>query len=1027
MAGVFRFALIGPQLAWMIWAGGAEAALPRGEPSSERPLLTYHIASQAMDQALVALAARGDRNIVFTPQVVAGKRSRAVIGAFTFEAALALMIRAEGLKALYQPDGSILIVPDARQVEAETRGPQLRRRTATPPETGPVAAVAPVVVIRSAAALDPQARGEIMTLEEIGRAPDRNVAEAVGREPGVTVLDGGPGATNSVGVDLPGRGSGNYISLRGFDAPFDRIQIDGVDVAQSQPYGRGVQLNLLPTIGLQRIVIDKSLSADQDGDAIGGVLDFRTPTGFDFATPFHVSLGAGVQAEEAAARYGRDPFGNALFADLAARSGPGGAFGLHLGLYSDREHFSNGVVDGIYPAEFNGAFTYALATPAGASAPGLDPSRNLVLTGLDIGVTTGEVKRQGGDVSLDWRPDGEAAAHARLTWARATTEQASAYAQIYGDDITSGAAGPNGLVAPVIGAVRPRYYWETNPETSELGTAQIGAESRVGPFHATGTLFLTWGETNDPNHFEISAREPELGPALPFGGSRLFTDVGGLPVPNLSPTALATIADIADYGARRAGEVTQEFSRQLAYGVGSDLTWRRDGDGLSSLAFGFKFSNALRQHTVRDYSAPLLFTTDANDPTIGSLGLFSGTVKAPAPNLYRFTLPLIRPAAVYAFFDANVAAAYGGLAGASDQCGALPVNTYNCDTQRGGEAVVALYALSRFHIAGLEIETGLRFEHTRVSNQFWVLPQTPDGAEAPGHFASTTTTYDKPLPRVSAAWRPDSATVLRAAAWASYVRPAPFQLGGGTQIVNTGGGAANGGVTTVTEGNPHLKAVDAINLDLAIERTSPRRGDVSAAVFYKAIDHYSFDTVNAYSNAPGTNIGGEVVNQPRNGGAGRLYGLEVAARRPLFPTSPTLRGVAVAGNATWTHSAVDTGLAGLSRQERLLNQPDLQTNLRLSWARGGGAVDLAYRWIGPYVAQYATLGSSSALDTWVRASRRLDLTASYRAPFGLRIGASVANLLDDRSYDATIGAHTATIPSVVFSSRTYQLQTRVIY
>jgi TonB-dependent receptor len=1018
---VFGFALIAAASSVLLASGAAAQANSAEWPSDQT---AFHIERKDMAQALVALAVRSGRNIVFMPGSVAGKISRPVLGTYTLRRAIEILCDGSGLRALLRADGSILIVPASDPPPPPRATATLRRSAgARASDAGPATVT---VVAPRRIDLYSDGRWTALIPEDIERAPDQNVAEALGRQPGVTVLDGGPGATNSVGIDLPARAMGNYISVRGFDASYNRVEINGVGVAESQPYSRGVQLDLLPAAGLQSIVIDKSLSADRDGDAVGGVFDFRTPTAFDVDPPVHGALSLGTQAESEAARNGRNPFGGSIFADWSARFGPGDHFGFSIGAYEDESRFANSVVDGIYPATFNGAFAYATSDSGGRSAPGIDPARNLTLAGLDTGVTLGQVRRSGGDLSFDWRPGGDTSAYARATFARSVTNQASAYLQTYGHEIGVQSLG-GGLFAPSIAYVQPRYYWETNPETSVLGSAQIGGQTRWGVLRSAGNLFFTWGETNDPDHFEISGRQPEVAPGLPFGGSQLFSYGSGAPQPNLSASDLASIADIASYGARRAGEVTEEYSRQLKYGAKLDFEWPIDAGVFKAFAFGFKYQQAVRQHTVRDYTAALLYTTDADDPSLGSLDLLAGSVKAAGPGVYAFPLPLINQSAALSLFNTNIQKTYGGLAGASDECGALYVNNYNCDTQHGVEAVSAAYLLGRFQIGAVALETGLRFERTTETNRFWVLPQTPDGAEAPGYFATSRTTYNKPLPRVSATWRPDPSLVVRAAAWASYIRPAPFQLGGGTQIVNTGGGAANGGTTTITQGNPDLKTVDALNLDLSMDWSGPRQLQAATSLFYKPIDHFIFDTVNGYSGATGAVTNGQLIVEPHNGGEGRVYGVEFAGRAPLSALSRTLAGLCIDANVTWEHSEVDTGLSGLSLHERLLNQPNLQTNVRLSWTNGPASVDLVHRGIGAYVSQYATLGPDSALDTWVRASRRVDLTASYRTPVGVRLIASVTNLFDDRTYEATIGAHTATVPSIVYAGRTYLLQTRVTY
>jgi TonB-dependent receptor len=329
----------------------------------------------------------------------------------------------------------------------------------------------------------------------------------------------------------------------------------------------------------------------------------------------------------------------------------------------------------------------------------------------------------------------------------------------------------------------------------------------------------------------------------------------------------------------------------------------------------------------------------------------------------------------------------------------------------------------------LEVLPGVRFEQSQIGNRFWTIPQTASGVDLPGHFASNHTVYNEPLPSLQINYRPAGLSVYRVGVWTSYVSPSLFQLGGSAQTVNSGGGAAAaGGTTTITEGNPDLKPVQSVNLDVSGDWASLRGGQASAALFYKALNHFIYDNTGAgFTNLTVVQTGGTFIDQPRNGGSGRVYGLELAGRQPLFGPMDPLRGLGVGGDLTWSQSSVNTLAPGLSPHERLLNQPDLEANLQLYYERSGVTARLFYRYVGDYVAQYKTLGDTSALDTWVRPAQRMDLSLAYATPFGAKVSFSVANLLDDMSYVATVGRKSWAIPSLVYSGRTYGLNVKYRY
>jgi TonB-dependent receptor len=996
----------------------------------------YQIPEQDLSKALVTLAVKSGRNIIFSPTLVGKRRSTPVWGARDFAEALKIMLTGSHLRATIQHDGSVIVFGASEGAAVDDQHAALRRAP-DPPKPDKDAKPSPEAQTRLSAVIVTARRAQSfpltttnaltarLTAQDLEVNPGSTVLEPLGNLPGVTVINGGQVATNSVPIDLAGRGEANYASLRGLEAGFNLVTVNGVDVALSQPYSRGVQLNLLPSAGLAQVSIDKSLALDMAGDAIGGVIDFRTPNAFDFPGATHAAISASGQLEDEAIRYGRQPLGGSLSLEGSRIFGPGDTLGVYAGAYYSAESYSNGVVDGIYPAVSNFMFTYAEQTATGASAPGLNPASNLVLTGLDAGLTTGLVQRFGGDLSLDWRPSAASSAYLRLTLAEAFTNQSTYYSQTYGNQVTSQPLGSSGLYTPVIGYVQPRYYYETNPETALLDTLQVGAATRMERWTLSARANTSWSETDDPNHFELSGRDPEVAPGIPFGGSVLFGSRDDVPIPLLKAAGLQALGDAADYGARRAGELTREYSNQLKSGARLDASYRLTS--WASLATGVEVTDAVRSHTYRDYLSSPLYTTDANDPSLSSLGILSASTPAAVPGVFNYPLPTVNSGKALALFNSNIAQNSGVLANAIDGCANLYVNNYNCDTQHGSEMRASAYAMGRFQVSDLEVEAGFRYEYTLVRNRFWFLPYPNTSQETPGYFTFNHTIYLEPLPRLNLTYQPTPFVAYRGAIWASYSPPAAYQLGGGAQIGGAGGSAANGGATTVLEGNPNLKPVQALNIDISADLANTKGGQVSAAGFYKALSQYIYESVDAFSGATPTQTGDLVITQPHNGGAGRVYGLELSGRQRIVGPSSLWTTLELTGAVTLEQSQVNTLEPGLSAHERLLDQPNIDANLQATYTKGPGSLSLSYRYTGSYVAQYGTLGASSALDTWVRSAERLNLAALYQPASRFKTILSISNLLNDVSYHATIGEHSEAIPSLVYSGRTYVLTSKWLY
>lgn len=102
----------------------------------------------------------------------------------------------------------------------------------------------------------------VVSEEKIKELPDANAAESIGRLPGVSILRSG--------------GEANKIILRGLDAKFTSITINGVKIPSTDETSRGVDLSMLSQSSLAGIELYKALTPDKDGDALAGSVNLVT-------------------------------------------------------------------------------------------------------------------------------------------------------------------------------------------------------------------------------------------------------------------------------------------------------------------------------------------------------------------------------------------------------------------------------------------------------------------------------------------------------------------------------------------------------------------------------------------------------------------------------------------------------------------------------------------------------------------------------------------------------------------------------
>lgn len=860
----------------------------------------------------------------------------------------------------------------------------------------------------------------VLSAEDLEHTAVHNVAEALGMMPSVNVMN--TGSSFFGGIDGASRGEGMFVSIRGLNAEFNVNMINGVTVAQGMPYSRQVQLSLLPPSGLHTILLNKTSTADMDGDAIGGTVDFRTPSAFDYHDDFHGSITASGRVESRARDYGDKGLGGGLSGEWAHKFGANQAFGLYASAFYDKRNYANSEMAGVMAARNDGGWGFLVKDKEkdGNSYPGLDPEQNITQTGVNFGVSNGYTARWGGNFTLDWRPDDTLAVYLRGSYAYAKTQQNSTLSQyVSATKSYKETVAGTGRYNLSVDEISTRVWYETNPEKADLGTLQFGADKTVGAWTLSPQLFYSEGDNDRPNHIEASARINQSdhfnnGKNRPLGGLSMGYSED-LPRPLFTPAIYNDLNNSASaLLARRAGQLTEQFSGQEKYGFKFDAKRVFEDGALQWVKLGGKYVDSHRRVTNRDW------TNDHFGNLIGqggltweSLGLTTGYYDEIYPGEYSWRIPKVSQAKLFEYF-------YKYKTDASfDTCGSNPVNNFNCNTQKGDEAVASLYAMADYQVGDVEVIPGLRYEHTKIDNTYWVIP-SKNGVEQVGDWAHSDTTYDEVLPSLFLTWRPSGAAVYRGSVWTSYTRPAFIQLAGGERRQ-----VSDDDNVTITKGNPDLKPIKAINLDLSGEWSNSQGGYAMVGGFYKHLSDYLYDNGSSPVNSDKLVEGKITTNQPTNGGDGDVYGLELQLRQKFSELPGLLSGLGAGLNVTRQWTSVDLG-DGVDN--RIQNAPDWLADAQLFYQKGGFSFDVIYHYTGAYVADYDVLDQAGAWDNlWVRPMRNVDLHVGYAFDNGVKLDLSVANLLKDESYWSHIGEHSLALSDVVDSGRTSLLTLKYAY
>lgn len=102
----------------------------------------------------------------------------------------------------------------------------------------------------------------IISADQIGRFPDANIGDAIKRVPGVTMQND--------------QGEARNIIIRGMGPELNAVSLNGERIPSAEGDNRRVQMDLVPSDMIQTVVVNKTLTADVDADAIGGSVNLIT-------------------------------------------------------------------------------------------------------------------------------------------------------------------------------------------------------------------------------------------------------------------------------------------------------------------------------------------------------------------------------------------------------------------------------------------------------------------------------------------------------------------------------------------------------------------------------------------------------------------------------------------------------------------------------------------------------------------------------------------------------------------------------
>lgn len=741
---------------------------------------------------------------------------------------------------------------------------------------------------------------EVISAEDVGKMPDKNVGDALSRVPGVFVQAG-----NALAMDEAER-----IAIRSVPPSLNLFTVNGHAISSGDWHisdqassTRSVSFALLPSQLIGQVTVYKNGQADAIEGGISGSVDMRLRKPLDFRKSLVGEAAVGLVYSDRAGKV--DPQLSALLAwQNETRS-----LGVLVQAFSEERHIQRDAAE---------TFSRGFFNQAGATAAG-DPSLVNVRFPANFNAASfqGVRERKGGYLGVQLRPSKDTELHLSAFSARLDAQNfnKAPYATVSGmiGTLANGAyrvsdakvvdgvlteatlTRPAGSTVQTQGLMVDQLLRDGAHATSEFldlegehrFTSDFKLKARLGTTRGDGVTeaqpYIKLGLIN-PHQFKYKIypdRAPEYG----------FFDAAGKPI---------DLADIKNYQLVQERTNAPKSLDKEDY-LHLDGEHRLDWGPLSLLKFGVRAT----QHQ-RDFSQNLIFWKAERDGGYSQVGLSSGN-----------TLPLINGVApalptpagsfpadqgqglggnyptAYPFFSEEQIRAFANQYLYQD-----PANINWTGAYTIKEKNRALYLMSEFEQGALSGNFGVRGVETQVTSISYQrlgafgCEATSARCRVPGAFSTNAqvngvflpqtveTTHRVWLPSLNARYLFSRELVGRFSLSRTLGRPNYGELAGAVSLTNED--IAKGPLTATAAGNPALKPTVSDNVDLSLGWYFAPRAYVQGAVFQQRMSNYpGRGLADLPLFNPLTNKVESFSTSTRVGVDARVKGFELAGELPI--------------------------------------------------------------------------------------------------------------------------------------------------
>ena len=745
---------------------------------------------------------------------------------------------------------------------------------------------------------------DAITAEDVGKFPDKNVAEALQRIPGIVINRE--------------FGEGERVSVRGTAPNLTRTLLDGHGLATADWFildqlsaTRSFNYLMLPSEIIGKVAVYKSPTASLEEGGVGALIDVETRRPLDLKPLFFAGSVQGGYNERA------DKWNPAL-SGLASWHNEDNTLGVLIaGIYEKREIRRDGV-------ETLGYFD----NNPSASATQLVPSL--------IGSALFQQKRvrKGLNGAVQWRPNDQLEINLTGLISKFGANNFNENYLAWGSNALGGGGTLTNVTMQGDTAVAGRIASTATGRGVVYDSIERFADTRARDIDLEVKYHLD-------DHWDMRARigytdaygNTENQPFVEFGAPATFDyDLrGGVPkvhFTNLDPTKPSDL----QFDFASLHQITSDDEEKYGY---LDFTYRGDMGPFTAVRFGGKITDHDRSvdfqaTTFGGFFVPLQANgcgggvcTPASFAGPLTPSDFLDNIAAPGTLTSYFQVDRSKLESILFGLPANVRARVPNYSAI------FAVN----------EKGYAGYVMGEFGGEGWRGNVGVRVVETKQTSSGFVqqsVMQPGFVSNAFGIFqpVSIDRSYTDVLPSINVSFDITSEVVLRVAAARTMARPDYTDV---APTVNLNVGSLSG-----TSGNPELDPYRANQFDVSLEWYPNKDTIVAGALFYKDIQSFITDKpiqqafmveTNTPNLARCTSAATPTspnlfnclfdINQRSNGGGGHIEGLELTVQAPIW------NGFGVQTNYTYSHAKTQSGDPLPGNSENTFNFTGYYENDRL--------------------------------------------------------------------------------------------------